>query len=1092
MKQELVLKQEKTDDKEEKTNDTKEIQKTKEIPKVLEQRLLINDEHRKVLRAMERLSPHDTGLIYIPGNRLDLDVPTPGMIAEETGMPEKKVLEKIYEIKDIWKISDHLPTNNRRLSKEEALISALTNQHKLRWDDEIGDYRIPRVHVYNAEMGTGMEYTANEAFEGEKIFRKAAGINEVLNSYHMQGGIMPSIIMMFGKRKNNAAIMTGINKTGKKPTKQEFEALKNLLETSSYAFTQKETPLTLRQIRNLKDLVVNTIDSMSEAAESVAYELTPLVKDIPSHVPIHMYWSFNDDSNLSEIEDLFIATMKDLLRRATTAHKKLPDLKKELPKKKAAFANSIVKARLGDYILEGLEELAEKYVKEKKELPIGKELRNMIADSLLKEENGDTSPGFRKFKNSLKKDYSLETGREDAAEFERAFSDAKTRYLHLSVMRVIDIENFRRIDNKKKASLEDKLRVIKDEVAGLELFQKAMHAEALEKHSWFTKKIAITPTQAKAKWMIEKMTYKDVYEEILIPAIKKIAGKELNIKLHTDREISIYVEDPATLLGMNQYPRSLLYGTIVTSVPRTNRQRSNEPLLESVVELQRKHETAISQRLKLRLPKPKTVTEFNKRQSSAFADVLFTSWGADGFRLMPKFVIDPPLVLGEYEGMPEIAWYLKCPTRHDTMKLKSLLAKGNRGTWEGKRFEKGGPTTGNVIQIMHPDQSQEWFFVDNDYYKQLHEKYGSRITGLERKLEKARSPDSKQKLSKEIEKIYAEIRPEMNYVFLANDLHFGSFNELGRVSNIDVIKSSQLAALQSLGLDKIKLVAETEGAHGALFIQRSGYSTVKEGELEDPVTTLIKANALRAGLRKQGMSEQKAMEHVFAHWEEQMYARSAFLPQDQKEMFKNVVYPVFIDLMEHNVPIYLGSGNHWNQSRSEDEGAALKMMFDNKYFYRGLLNYRRLGSGAPYTMEIVKLPSNPGVDVRALIAHKMWHGATEISALARQAARHKTDALFYITADRHHPGMVAELERYAILDVGKQTTITYVKMIGKASSVRGAAAMGYSPDRELMFSGRFWLDPVVQTITGWDKKTAMLKRNFETINKEMADYYTKK
>jgi len=1082
MKQEQVLEQKEKEEKRQK-------QEKQAIPKVLEERLLISEEHRKILKAAEKLSPVDTGYIYMPGNPLDRQVPTVGMIAEEAGMKEEEVRKKISEIKDVWKLPDKLPTNFR-FTEEEALISALVNQHKLRWDPEIGDYRVPRIHVYNGELGTGMLYTNKKAFLGEQLFRRATGLNEMLNSYHVQGGVMPSIIMMFGKRKNNAAIMTGLNQTGKIPSKKEFDNLKNLLE-----MVQKGE-ITPKQAKNLRDYVVNTIDSQPEAAGSVAHELAVLLKGIPEHVPIHLFYSFNDDSNLSEIEDVMITNINEIRRLTSKAAENLPKMKEQLHETKRSVATFALSLGVADYLLKVIAEAEEAPPKEgeKKEgLPTGKAFRKYIDEKFFFEENGNASPGLKKLKITLKKRYFTELGREDEADFEREFENAKIRYFNNpAITELGDIKRRKGVDEKKRTRTVTNLVNLKDGIAELEEYAKAIEAEKQEGHAWFTKKIAITPTQAKAKLMLEKIIYKDIYEKILIPKVKELLGKNLNINLHTDREISVFVEDPATLLKMNDYPDNKLYGTIITSVPRTNRQRSNEPLLDSIRELQKKHETAIATRLKLKMQKPKTVREFAKRHSSAFSDVIFTSWGADGYRMMPKFVIEPTELRGEYQGDTETAWYLKCPTRHDVEALGDLLKKGNRGTWEGKRLEKGGPTTGNVVQIIYPDQSQEWMFVDDKHYEWLADTFGAKAQALEKKLANARSETSRQKLTEELEEIYEQVRPNMGYVLLANDLHFGAFNLQGRPNNIDYIRASQLAALQSLGFNTITAAAETEALHGDMKIRSHGYYSYKEGQLEDPITFGIKLGMLENGLKKQGANLKTILEHVQAYTEEQMHSRSVFHPEKQKEMFKNLAHPMFVELMENDVVVYFGSGNHWQQSHSENEANALALMFNQKYAYKGLLRTLDTSTGQSYSIDTIKLPSNEGIDIRAVLAHKMWHGSTEISDLANQAIGQKKDALFYITADRHHPGQVAEKERYFVLDVGKQTTMKRVPEIGKASSVRGTAAMGYSQRRDLLYSMRLWLDPVVSKIIGWDEKREVLKTNWDTIQSEMADYYAAK
>jgi hypothetical protein len=838
------------------------------------------------------------------------------------------------------------------------------------------------------------------------------------------------------------------------------------------------------------------LDSTEEAAESVAYELAPLVKDIPEHVPIHIYFSYTDDANLSELEDQMIAKMRQFMQKASRAAEDLPELRAELGIMKNRMGRYAVNVGVADYIIEALGE------KQKTGgTPLtGKKLRTAIEEELFVENNGKSSPGIKKLKKELRRTFTTEMGRDDEADFERAFEDAKKRYFlnNISIKDIDGIIKRKEVDSTDKDSLEKHMLETKDDINELEQYELALETEKQEKHAWFTKKIAITPTQAKAKWMMEKMLYKELYEQILIPTLKKVTGKELKVHVHTDREKSVFIEDPTALLGMNNYPKNKLYGTIVTSVPRTNRQRSNEPLADSIRELKMKHESSIASRLKQGYEKPATVQQFDKRHGSAYADVIFTSWGSDGFRLMPKFVSAPTTVRGEYEELPDIVWYMKLPTRHDTRALGEQMKKGNKGTWEGKRVDKGGPTTGQVIQFMHPDQSQEWFFMDDDYYEKVADTFGEEYLALEGKVKRARTPATKEKAREELQDFAEMIKPHMTYSLLMNDLHFGSFNLIGRLTNCDYIRASQLAALQSLGMDQIapglrtiSSAVQTEALHGNMMIKSHGYYSHMEGQFEDPETFKIKLEALEAGLKKEGVSDKRMLQYIKAYVNEQMNARATFHPEKQKEMYKNMESPLVMELLGHDIQFIIGGGNHWQQSHSEDEAAAIKLMFPQKFVYKGLINALDTSAGQDYSVDVVRMPSNPGAKINAVVSHKMWHGSTEISALSYQALGQKEDALFYITADRHQPGQVAEAERYFVLDVGKQTTMPYVKKIGKTASVRGTMAMGYSPDKELFFSTRYWLDPVVHKIVGWDDRAKILKTSDEVIKQEMADYYAK-
>lgn len=1064
------------------------------IPIILRQRLLINDEHRTILKAMEELSPRDTGFIYIPG-RNGREVPSVDMIAKETGLSEDAVRKNIQKIKKIWNISDNLPTNNGWFTKEEALISSLTNQHKLRWDTEINDYRVPRINMYSAEIGTGTLYTRNKAFEGEKILRKAIGLDKMLNSYVIQGGIMPQIIALYGKLKAERASLIGLNKTGEETPESKVEQLKSYLELA------QKNELSPKENLNLETFVINTLNSMPEAARSVSHELVPLLENIPKNVPIHFFWSYNDDFNMEEIGDILIARMRLIHKKAKEAEERLPKLKEDISQYKSNIAQLYLNTSVAEHIKD--------YFSEIDDIPSGKKLRTTIEEKLFHEENGNISPGLKKFKKMIMKGFTQHFGRE--GDFERVYSTAKQRFFYENavITDISVIESRITLDKAKKDKIEEKLPGKEDEIAELEHFYEAFVSEESEGHSWFTKKIAINPTESKAHRMIKKENYKKIWTDYLLDPLKKMIGDK-KFFLHTDREISIFIPDPSLIWNKNEYPSNKLYGTILTSIPRTNRQRSNEPLLNSLAELQKKHESAIASRLKFNKERPKTIEEFDKHNASAFSDILMTSWGAEGERVMPKIVVAPSRVKGDYRDAVETVYYFKSPSRHDTGILSELVKKGNRGTWEAKRIDKGGPTTGNTIQITHPDRSQEWIFIDDSLYEKIEYLYSGRIKEVEDKIVKtkgkltrSRVDNSKKKWKKDIKNLNGQLKNINNEIadmsglykaLLANDDHFGAYNEKGCPNNVDYVRASQLIALQSYGFDNIDVVTGTEFLHGIQAFR--AHDTRLEGLLENPVESDFNTHLLERGLRERfltlGMNplkaEQEVLRYLNEYKNEQMHSKSTFRPNDQIDMFKLVEQPVFDELLANNTPIYVGSGNHWKNSVKDiDEARLIKDLFPLKYERKGLMNAIP-ADGQSYTIHPIRLPSMKGHKINAMFAHKMWHGNTEISALSKQAQGHREDAQIYLVADRHHPGMVVERDKFFVLDTGKQTTMDYVSIIGKVSSTRGTMVVGYSPTKEQIFSTRFFLDDVVDKVIGWPEKAQMLKTCHDTLNQKLKTY----
>jgi hypothetical protein len=313
------------------------------VPKVLEQRLLINDAERKILKTIEEMSPRDTGNIYVMGNPLNLPVPTLNMLSQKLEDTEKNISKHLENIGKKWGLpeKENLPTGNGVWDKEHAYINAIGNQHKLRWDEKLQDYRVPRIHMFSALQSTGTLIANNEAFEGEKIVRQSLGLDEKLNSYHIQDGIMPEIIEIFGKAKNQRALLTGTNKTGKPKDFQELESIKKTLEIEDHRLSDKDW-------KNIETYVLNTIDSFEEAAKSVAHEHVPLFKNIPEHVDVHLYFGANDFANMKEMENALIAHRRRINNEMEKANKNLHDWRDKLADLKydTAEKNSLNKEKL--------------------------------------------------------------------------------------------------------------------------------------------------------------------------------------------------------------------------------------------------------------------------------------------------------------------------------------------------------------------------------------------------------------------------------------------------------------------------------------------------------------------------------------------------------------------------------------------------------------------------------------------------------------------------------------------------------------------------------------------------------------------------
>lgn len=1072
--------------------------RNKRLPPILDERVKINDSDRELLNALDELSPRNNSVIYVTPSLFNRRVPTLKQISDRVGRPKKEVWSQLNKIRKVWSVpeAENLPQNSGFFDKEDALVNALTNQHRLRWDENRADYRVPKIHLMEAEMGMGQLYTNNRAFRGENIFRKAMGLDDMLNSIHFQGGIMPEMIQIFGKAKNQRALTTGLNKTG---VGSNMDQLKKVEQTLNLA-NHKLTP---RHLKNLNEFVVNTIGSLEEAAKSVAYEMLPLVENVPEHVPIHMYYSYNDAANMSEIEDTLNASLRKIHSKMKSATGNLPGWRED---------REILKGELGSNLIDKLVLERVYHHVNKERSKAGDEFNDRgadfgkLVDSYFHTLRGADKVQFKMLRGKVRGEFEAITGKKignKAAEeqFDSEFFGIVNRIYDEHVT-FGNLQKAHEREQKAYKKTHGNLSSLEDKINEAERFENALMAEA-EGPAWFTGHIAITPMEAKVLQMVKKQNYKDIYMNILIPTLKELSGKDLNIKLHTDSIITINVPDPQDLIEGVELTDDSPIGTTFTSFPRTNEQRSNEPLNSSAAELQGFHQGEVAERIKKGGSKPKTVGEFNKRNFSS-SDVYFSSYGADGFNHQARFTVGPTTVKGEVRLEPEIANYIKLTTRHDTSKLGELMVKGNKGTWHAKRMAKGGCTTGNVIYIEHADQSFQPMFIDDLFYERIADEYGEEYSGLEAtltetrgKLRRARSEESKEKhkvviaeTEARIDAIHEAVQPELYNILLQNDLHLGAYTAPGRPSVNDCIQASQLAAVQSFGLNNIQYAIMTEAFNGeqawrSYDSKREGGAGSKRSDIE----IMRDVNFIGAKMREKGFNEGQIIEYTQAHMKEFLESKPSFLPETQISLFKEVVRPINEELMDHGMISYIGSGNHWMASKQGmmNEGDVVCNLFDQHYLDQGSIVRGRECSGQSFSHETVKLPSVDGKGIDAVVTHKMPTGRTEISNIASHMVKNRTPAMYCFTADRHHPGIVAERGKMAVLDAGKQPVIPYVDMIGKVSSLRGTLVAQYGAAGEPIISARYFVDPIVDKVSGWDHTAGILKECHSFLEEAVND-----
>ncbi|NPE26381.1 hypothetical protein HNV12_00030 [Methanococcoides sp. SA1] len=1064
---------------------------------VLRERLGINESDRKLLNVMDEMSPSNNSVIYVTPSIFNRPVPTLKQIADKVGKSKKQVWGQLNKIRKTWDVptADKLPTSMGVFDKEDALVNALTNQHRLRWDDNRGDYRVTKFHLMSAEMGCGQLYTNNRAFEGENIFRKAIGLDDKLNSVHFQGGIMPEMIQIFGKAKNQRALMTGLNKTGTVDNGEELKKVKQILALGDHELTPKD-------MDNLQNYVINTLGSLDEAAKSVAHEMLPLVENVPEHTPVHMYYSYNDVANMSEIEDTLNVSLRKIHAKMASDTKKLPGWREE----HEGLRDDLGKSLIDKLVLERVY-----FHVNKERSKAGDDFKDRgakfgeVVDSAIHRKDGKETQLFQKFKDRVRKEYKSITGKsisDGAAEeqFKNEFYGVVNQiynehvtFGHLQKAHEKEQEKFGKT-YKDISSLEDKINEA-------EKFENALMVEA-EGPAHFTGHIAITQTESKALQMVKKGDYKRYYTDILIPELKKLSGKDLNIKLHTDSIINVNVPDPQDLIEGRELTDDSPIGTTITSFPRTNEQRSNEPLLNSAAELQGFHAGEVSERIKKGKSKPKTVGEFSKRDFAS-SDVYWTSWGADGFMQQPRLTIGDTTVRGEYRVKPEIANYMKLPTRHDTSKLGELMVKGNKGTWHAKRMAKGGCTTGNVIYIEHADQSFQPLFIDDMVYEKIADEYGRKYSALENalgrarsKLGQARSKEDKARCGDRVSKINAkiadfneQIKPKLYNILLENDLHLGASSVPGRPTVMDRIQSSQLAAVQSYGLDGLQFGIMTEVLNGEQAWR--SYDSKREGPEGSHRTNeqvMRDMSLIRGKMHELGFGESEIVEHTEAFMSEFLESRSQFLPEQQIALARSNVIPINSELMDNGMQLYVGSGNHWMSKKENiSEGDILCNLFNQEYRDQGKLIKSAATTGQAYTYETINMPGVDGKTIPAVVSHKFPSGKTEIGPIPTHLVKTRTHASYGWAADRHHGGLYAEKGKMGALDMGKQPTIVYREMIGKVSSLGGSMVTQYGANGEQIVGARYFVDPVVDGVCGWDHRAGVLKESRSFLEESVKD-----
>jgi len=820
-------------------------------------------------------------------------------------------------------------------------------------------------------------------------------------------------------------------------------------------------------------------------------------------VDIHWFFGSNDFANMKEIGDSLIAQRRITNREMRKANKELPEWKEELSETKKETAQTLVNKLLSDKIYVYVNNQRSKFDEE--EFPErGKGFRKLV-ENYFKTKKGNPAKRVEHLKNNIQKEYESIIGKTDKM-FNSIFETAIINYKDLTTFKQIKDFKDRQTNELEKKSR--KISTLEDKIHDAEKFENALLQEEIQGPSWFTGHIAIKPKDTKVLQMVKKQKYKSLYENILIPELKKLTGKNHKIHLHTDKIISVHVPSPEYQINwenMSDEERAFApIGTIMTSNPQTNIERGNSPIKTGFADLQSFQQKALSVRISKGKERPKTHGEFKKNEYGA-SDIYFTSHSAEGFLTQTKLSVAPTRVKGENSEDKTLTTFLKLPTRIDYDKLYDLMTKGNTGTWYAKRADGGGDTSGNVIRIEYADRSTGEIFFKDDFYKEIGEKYGEKVQNLESEISKLEEKVSRKgtakykkenrlKLKKaktELNSIYDKIRPEFYNVFNAQDLHFGEWSMPGRFTLAEGIRASQQAALQSMGISSMKVVIITEAFNGAQSFR--SYDAKKLGTWVSGINFRKEYDILTKEMIKNGYSEKEILKYRDVFTQQMLDGIVTPKIEGQTTDFVNYELPLFQELMNKGMKLFIGMGNHHQASgkNMQSEADIVKKLLDADAFYEAngsiLIGYNST-SGQSFNYDMVNFPGLEGKVIPSIIAHKGWAGKTEINGPIQQMVRTKDNVSYGYFADRHHSGMAAQTGKMIFLDVGKPPVNSYVQIIGKCSSTRGTQIPQYDPTgKNRYMAKREFLDPVVEKIIGWDEKANILSRCNSLIKEGMKD-----
>lgn len=1068
---------------------------------VREQKSLTDKQREFLARLSGALPPDLKDVDRHSENPLFNRMPTTSELVASTGVKDSGALRAYFSaIEDTF----NLPEGESDLvtgefSELEARARRLVRQYRQRREPDGTLREADKTYLLMGPLGTASRLTDPDVFKGLNVVIGAYGFDNTLvgmvgedvvpevgaywsittqDKQVLMGKIPPEIQDVLEQRQgllDEVATVQGETKSGKKDHFRGRFNLEELLQDDRLSDADRAF---------ISHEVEGTINTVEVALEVAAYQLAPLVSALPPDADVVFRWGVKDFYNLRERMRWFVETQAKISAMELKVEE-IPKVENQLDDKRRAYAQHEMNVGLGEFIVGRLEG---RY-KKGREL-VGKEFRAYVKDKVL---NQDLK-GYRQMIDNLRGSYSAARGvqRLDGAledDFSHALDEAVRRYTRDIVTTDEKVEERLATSRSKRRSSKKSMAVLEDKLGELQELTDRIEREKEMGMAWFTKQYALQPTDAKAMNLIVKKFYSDAYD-MFVERLEDLVGRKLNARIlkrvqacfelggndSINPHLSVFTaasdEDDlaaeAMESGMAQL-HAVEYdgdGIPFAFVSAPNFTRSNEPVHGDCAALQGIHEEAVARQVQFGI-KPEEFT------GVAGAKVVFSAYGAGGWEIQPKMPVMETTINGEYRRTPNEVWFIKGNPMHDMDKLQRAQKHGNKGSWDVKRYSKGGLHPGALFFTFHADGRRVPLLFGSKGLASIGKDVYDRKVALEQRIAGAKSESAKEKARSELEALYASVRVQPELALDVGDGHWGSSNWPGRPNNRDTTLGGTIALLDAYGKPAASI--HSEMPHGIMKIRSWAYSSLEEAGARPTAADLPQLSAaLFTEMKKGNISEEQLLYLSELYSQELAHWQPVEIPSRQLDMLKKDWVPVVEEMMRSGTRVTYISGNHWNTSvNSSDEAHEMVRLHDQVFRDLGLLHYQDGGFGNSQTTGVVYLP---GTSEKAFVAHKMWHGRTETAKLAAQAKGIRLDGRYVTTDDRHHPGVAFSAGKICLLSPGNQTWNPYVPTIGKTGSSRGAAGLLYDAEPEKDVLGCvFAIDNVTDAIVGWDDRADALR-----------------